>query len=44
MADDPASLKAGGALLGLLQQEPENWFRGVVPEDGLSVDEIGGLD
>ena len=38
-----AALRGSGALLGLLQADPETWFRGVRQEDGLSDAEIDKL-
>ena len=39
-AEAAAALRGSGALLGLLQAEPEAWFRGAGEEDGTSDDEI----
>ena len=46
--DDPAgvhkaALLAGGELLGLLQRDPEEWFKGEAPEGGLDGDFIEAL-
>ena len=38
-----AALRGSGALLGLLQTEPETWFRGDAHEDGMSDAEIEAL-
>ena len=38
-----AALRGSGALLGLLQADPEAWFRGDAGEDGLSDAEIEAL-
>ena len=35
-----AALVGGGALLGLLEQDPEDWFKGAGATDGLSDAEI----
>jgi cysteinyl-tRNA synthetase len=37
-----AALIGGGAILGLLEQDPEDWFKGAVT-DGLAADEIEAL-
>ncbi len=37
-----AALIGGGAILGLLEQDPEAWFKGAVT-DGLADDKIGAL-
>ena len=38
-----AALRGSGALLGLLQADPEAWFRGAGDEDGMSDAEIEAL-
>ena len=38
-----AALRGSGALLGLLQAEPESWFRGAGQDDGMSDAEIEAL-
>ena len=38
-----AALRGSGALLGLLQADPEAWFRGAGQEDGMSDAEIQAL-
>ena len=42
-AEARAALKGSGALLGLLQAEPEAWFRGAGREGGMSDSEIEAL-
>ncbi|MHA1597437.1 MAG: cysteine--tRNA ligase [Alphaproteobacteria bacterium] len=37
------SLKRAGAVLGLLQQDPEDWFKGAASEDDLDEDAIEAL-
>ena len=38
-----AALRGSGALLGLLQADPESWFRGAGQDDGMSDAEIEAL-
>lgn len=40
LATVQAQLKAAGKLMGLLQQNPESWFRGAAGGDGLSDAEV----
>ena len=42
-AEARAALRGSGALLGLLQADPEAWFRGAGDEDGMSDAEIEAL-
>ena len=42
-AEARAALRGSGALLGLLQAEPESWFRGAEQDDGMSDAEIEAL-
>ena len=42
-AEARAALRGSGALLGLLQAEPESWFRGAGQDDGMSDAEIEAL-
>lgn len=43
LTDNPAALKAAGAVLGILQQDPETWFRSADAGDGLSATEIEAM-
>lgn len=42
-SNNPSLLKGSAALLGILQQDPEAWFKGRAGETGLSADDIERL-
>jgi len=43
MARAKAELQLGASLLGLLENDPENWFQGGAAHSGLSTGEIEAL-
>lgn len=43
LRDNPSQLRAAAEMLGLLQQDPEVWFKGGVTSDGPTAEEIEAL-
>lgn len=43
LSGDPAALKSAGAVLGILQQDPEAWFRGEASDGEISADEVDAM-